>query len=122
MLFALGRTPANGARAMRKLDRGVGMRLQIEPPRWLRVLPAVHRHRDQVRTILVIAEDHAALLTGAAADRREAHRPPPVRLRWPEALTASSQPVDRAVDLPGRDDDPARRESRRSFRSVGHGS
>src|SRR2546426_4525304 len=122
VLLALRRPPPmDGARAIGKLDRGVGARLQVEPPGGLGVFPTVHRHRDQVRTILVIAEDHAALLAGAAADRGEAHRPPAVRLRGPEALPAATEPIDRAVNDPGGDNDPARRESRGSFRRVGHG-
>src|SRR2546426_2865286 len=120
-LVALRRPPMDGARAIGKLDRGVGVRLQVEPPGGLGVFPTIHRHRDQVRTILVIAEDHAALLAGAAAHRGEAHRPPSVRLRRPQASTAPTEPIDRAVNYPGRDNDPAKRAPRRSIRRVGHG-
>src|SRR5206468_11134057 len=62
VLLALRCPPMDGARAIGELDGSVGVRLQVEPPGGLGVFPAVHRHRDQVRTILVIAEDHAALL------------------------------------------------------------
>src|SRR5256885_9350550 len=57
-----------------------------------------------------------------AAHRCETHRPPSVRLRGPEAHTASTKPMDRAMNYPGRDDDPAGRESRRSLRRNGHRS
>src|SRR6266550_9349117 len=57
-----------------------------------------------------------------AAQCCETHRPPSVRLRRPEAHTASTKPMDRAMNYPGRDDDPAGRESRRSLRRNGHRS
>src|SRR2546423_14904184 len=121
-LLALCRPPMNCALAIGKFDGGVRVRLQVEPPGGLGVFPAVHRHGDQVRTILVIAEDHAPLPTGAAAHRREPHRPPTIRPRRPQALAAATEPIERAVNYPGGDNDPARRQTRRSFRRVGDGS
>src|SRR5687768_15515300 len=119
-LVALRRPPMDSARPIGKLDRGVGLFQQIEPPRWLGVFPPVHRHSDQIRTIFVVAEDHAARLAGAAANSREAHRPPLVRLRRPQAFTPSTEPIDRAVYVPRRDHDPAGRQSRRSLGRIRH--
>src|SRR5688500_369979 len=98
------------------------MRLQVEPPGWLGLCPAVHRHGHEVWAVLVVAEDHAALLAGTATHRCEAHRAPSVRLRRPQAFSPPTEPVDRAVYEPSRDDDPAGRESWRSLRRFGHHS
>src|SRR6266702_2940147 len=45
---------------------GVRVRPQVEPPGRLAVTPAIHRHRDEIRAILEIPDDHAAPPAGPA--------------------------------------------------------
>ena len=53
-------------------DDGVGVRLEVEPPRGMAFVPAVHGDRYQVGAVLDVADDDAALLPGLPPDRREA--------------------------------------------------
>jgi hypothetical protein len=85
------------------------MRLQIEPPGRLRIGPAVHRQGDQVRTILEVTDDHAALTAGAAPDCRETRRTPSAALRTPQAHSGTANAAHRAVRGPDNPDEPARR-------------
>ena len=88
------------ARAGLEFDLGVRLSLQVQPPRRLRRAPAVHRHRDEVRTILVVAEDRAARLPGLAPDGREPHRAPLPGPGQPEAASPAGDPMDRPVNHP----------------------
>jgi hypothetical protein len=58
-------------------DDGVWVRLEVEPPRGMALVPAVHRERDQVGAVFEVADDDAALSPGLAPDGREAQRPQP---------------------------------------------
>src|SRR6266550_6106921 len=107
-LLAHGRPRTDCARAALELDLGVRLGLQVEPPRRLRLPPAVHRHRDQVRPILVVAEDRAALLPGPAADGRDPHRSPAPGPHEPQPASPTGEPVDCPVDRPGDTDETAR--------------
>src|SRR5690242_20019614 len=109
---------ADGTDAVDELDRRLGVRLEVEPPGRFGLGPAVHRHRDEVRSVLVVAEDRTPLLARSAAERRETHRPPAVRLRPPETLPAARQPMESPMEQPRADHDEARRQPRGPFRSV----
>jgi hypothetical protein len=61
----------------------------------LRVGPAVHRQRDQVRAVLDVADDDAAGPASAAAGRRQAQRAPAARLRAPQTQAATGDLADR---------------------------
>src|SRR3990172_2168882 len=91
------------------VDMGLGMGLEIEPPRRFAVRPAVHRHRHQVRTVFEVAEDDAALLASAAPDGGEAHGTPPARFGAPQADPAACDPIQPTMRGPGEPDKPSRR-------------
>jgi hypothetical protein len=40
-------------------ERALRIGLQVQPPGWFCRTPTVHRHRDEVGPVLVVAEDHA---------------------------------------------------------------
>src|SRR5215218_7484605 len=103
-----------------ELDGRVGLGLQVEPPGRLRVRPAVHRQRDQVRAVLDVPDDDAAGPASAAARRRQPQRAPAVRPGAPQPHPATGDPVDRAVGRPGETDDEARRKPRTTLAGVGH--
>src|SRR5918996_2539515 len=96
------------------------MRLQVEPPGWLAIGPAVHRQGDQVRTVLEVADDHAAPLAGAAPGCGEPRSAPSAALRTPQPQPATAQAAYRAVGRPEEADEPARRQTRSSRAVVGH--
>ena len=97
-------------RAVRQVDRGVRMGLQVEPPGGLRFAPAVHREREQVRTVLEVAEDRDPRRAAAPADRVDAQQAVRLRRRRSKASSAAGQPVDRAVNGPCGPDEPAGRQ------------
>ena len=102
-----------------QLDGRVGLRLKIQPPGRLRVGPAVHRQRDQVRAVLEVPDDDAAGPTCAAARRGQAQCAPAARLGAPQPQAAAGDPVDRSVGRPGETDDDARRKPRITLAVVG---
>ena len=112
---------ADRARPVGEIDSRCGMRLEVEPPHGLAVGPAVHRQRDEVRTVLDVPEDHASLLAGAAPGGGESQGAPPVALRTPQADAAAGDAVEAAVRIPGQPDKPSRRESRPVLAFVRHG-
>ena len=109
------RAGAHRARVLaRQPDDGVRMRLEVEPPGGMPLLPAVHREGDQVGAVLEVAEDDRALLPGRPADGREAQRAPPPFVRRGPQEAAATEPVERSMDAPGRVHEPRRRHPRRS--------
>src|SRR5688572_19369740 len=57
---------------VRQSSDGVRVRLEVAPPRGMALVPAVHRDRDEVRTVFEVADDDAALLPGLPPDGGEA--------------------------------------------------
>src|SRR5664280_1307190 len=58
-----GRACAHRARMLvGQSNNGVGVRLEVEPPRGMTLVPAVHRDGDEVWAIFEVADDDAALL------------------------------------------------------------
>ena len=107
------RSSPSAARVVTSVDRhefdmGIGMGLQVQPPRRFAVAPAVHGHGDQVRAVLEVADDHAAFVSAAPADRGEAHRTPPVGFGPPQSQPAAAQAVHAAVGRPGQAHEPPR--------------
>jgi hypothetical protein len=92
-----------------KFDAAFGMRLEVEPPGRIVVRTTVHRHRDQVRTILELAEDHPSLLTRTTASGRQTHHSIAVGLRTPQSESATGDAVQAAVRGPGETNEPSRR-------------
>jgi hypothetical protein len=71
-LVARGRARAYQARKLvGQSNHGVWVCLQVEPPRGLALVPAVHSERDEVWAIFEVANDHAALFAGLPPDGRE---------------------------------------------------
>src|SRR5207237_6230706 len=63
------RACAHQARLLvRQSNDGVRVRLEVAPPRGMALVPAVHRDRDEVRTVFEVADDDAALLPGLTPD------------------------------------------------------
>src|SRR5918994_1568093 len=83
-----------------QIDRRVWMRLQVEPPGWLPIGPAVHGKGDQIRTVLEVADDHAALLAGAAPGCRQTRSAPSAGFRTPQPHSATADPAYRTVRRP----------------------
>ena len=98
-------------------EEALGSGLEVEPPRRLTAGPTVHRHRDHVRTVVEIAEDHAALLAGATPGGRETHHPVAVGLRTPQADSATGNAVQESVYGPESANEPPGRKPR-SFRAF----
>lgn len=120
--LSLCRPPSERAAAADEIGAVLGMRLEIEPPRRLAVGLTVHRHRDQVRTIIEMPRDHTPLLAGAAPGGREAHHPPPVALRTPQSDPATRGAVQIAMCGPSQAYEPSRREPRSLLGFIGHRS
>ena len=45
-------------------DDSLRVRLQVEPPGWMALVPAVHRQRHEVGTVLHVADDDVAFVPG----------------------------------------------------------
>src|SRR5262245_60038794 len=106
----------------RQSNDGVWVRLEVEPPRRIALVPAVHRQRDEVRPILEVADDDAAGPPGPAADGGEAERTPAPLVRRGPQEPAATQLVQRAMGAPRRVHEPRRRDSWRSSWRVAHGT
>src|SRR5262249_18725795 len=111
-LFALSDAGAHRASAILQDDLCLGPGAEVQPPGRLARAPAVHRERDQPGAILVVAEDHRALLARATPDGRQAHHSGQARLRQPQATPAARESVDASMYDPGESDEPARRQLR----------
>src|SRR5262249_52918537 len=110
------------ARPVGEIDSRSGMRLEVEPPPGLTVGPAVHRQRDQVRAVLDVPEEHAALLTRPTSGRGETQGAPPVSFRPPQTDPAAGGPVEAAMGVPSQPDKPSGREPRPVLAFVRHGT
>lgn len=95
--------------------------LKVEPPRRLRICPTVHRHRDEVRTVLEVAENHRSLMAGAPPDGRQVQRAPPSGFRAPQPDSSTRDSVHAPVHNPSEADEPARRNTRWSPPCLRHG-
>lgn len=85
----------------------------------LTLAPPVHRQRDEVRPVLEVAEDHAALPAGAAPGGGEPQRAPAVGAWPPQAWRACSSRLPQEAQIltishrpPGGDQSPQCRPSR----------
>ena len=108
------RVRAPGAGAGRPAERQPGVRLQVEPPGWMTLVPAVHRRRHEVGTVLDVADDDAALVPGLPPDGREAQRTPAALVCGGPQDATTAEPVERSMSAPGRVDEPLRQDMRRS--------
>ena len=117
-----GRARAHRARVLaRQSNDGVRVRLEVEPPRGMALVPAVHRERDEVRAVLEVADDDAAFLPGLPPDGREAQRTPaPLVRRGPEE-PAPTESVERSMSAPGRVHEPRWRDAGWSGCLCAHG-
>ena len=88
-LFALCAARTDLSCSVAGLGDGVRMILQVQPPRGFCRTPSVHRHRDQVATVLEVADDDLSWHPTASARRGEPQRPPPARLRPPQTEPAA---------------------------------
>ena len=119
-LLARRRACAHQARLLvRQPNDGVRVRLEVAPPRGMALVPAVHRDRDEVRTVFEVANDDAALFPE--------FRPMVVRRSAPSRAcstwstgTAATEPVPRAMNAPGRVHEPRRRVFRRPGCCIAH--
>src|SRR4029453_19183504 len=96
--------------------------LQVQPPGRLAIGPAVHRHRDEVRPILEVGNDHTVLATRATPPGGEAQDPPAVAPRTPESDPTTGDPIQTSVHRPRETDEPARRKPRPPLGFVRHGA
>jgi len=117
-----GSPGADGTGSVDEIDGGVGMRLEVQPPRRLRFAPAVHGHRHKVGTVLEVAEDGNALGARPSTNRPQSQHPPLVASRPPQAGAASADPVQRSVDTPGGPDEPTWRDAYGSRGIRRHGA
>src|SRR5664279_3935976 len=67
----LSRARADLTSSVTSLGGGVGIGLQVQPPRGFSRTPAVHGERDQVVAILEVPDHNRSRQPGAAARRRE---------------------------------------------------
>ncbi len=104
-----GNDVASGATG--EVDYGLRVRLQVQPPCRLGRGPAVHRHRNEVRSVFVVADDHAPRLTAAPAGRCHAHGSPLARSRPPEPAASARRAHDVPVHAPEGFDEPSRRQA-----------
>jgi hypothetical protein len=104
----------------RQSNDGVRVRLEVEPPRGVALVPAVHRERDEVGAVFEVADDDAALLPGLPPDGREAQRTPAAPVRRGPQESAATESVEGAMRAPGRVHEPPRRDVRRSGRRIAH--
>jgi hypothetical protein len=116
-----GSPGADATGSVDELDGGVGMSLEVQPPRGLRVAPAVHSHRHKVAAFLEVAKDCDALGACASTHRPQSQNPPLVAGRPAQAEPASGDPIKRSVDNPGGPDDPTWRDTCGSRGIGGHG-
>ena len=93
------------------LDDGLRVGLQVQPPGGLGRTPAAHRHRDQVGTVLVVADDDAPGLSAASTHGGESQGAPLPRTRGPQPPCAAQ--------WPGRSTGARARRSRRTTAVVG---
>src|SRR4051812_12590729 len=98
---------------------GVGVRLQVQPPRGVGLGPAVHRQRDQVRAVLVVPNDCDSWLTRAAPNRRQTQQPELVA-GSPQPDPSPAEPKECAVQQPDNTDDHSRRDTSRPRLGGGH--
>src|SRR5919106_2818345 len=108
-LIAVGGTSPDGTDAVLELDLRVGLRLKVQPPRRLGIGPAIHRQRDEVGPVFVVADDRDPRLARTPPNRVEPHRAKRVRLRFPKAASTSGCPIDGAMHHPGDTNEQARR-------------
>src|SRR4029450_4541943 len=73
-------------------DDRIGSCFEVEPPRRMSLVPAVHGERDEVPAVLDVTDDDAPLLPGLPTDGRETQRTPAalVRRRPKDATAADS--------------------------------
>src|SRR5438270_2137412 len=84
------------------------------------LVPAVHGDRDEVRTVFEVADDDAALLPGLPPDGGEAQRAPAALIRRGPQESTATEPVQRAMNAPGRVYEPRRRVFRRPRCRIAH--
>ena len=54
----------------RQSDDGVRVRLEVEPPRGMALVPAVHRERDEVGAVFEVADDARIYRRSGRSNRR----------------------------------------------------
>ena len=109
-LLPRGTAGANRARKLvRQSNHGIRVRLEVEPPRGMALVKAVHRERDEVRAVFNVADDDAALLPGLPPDGREAQRTPTALVRRSPQESAAAESVEHAMNAPPRVHEPRRR-------------
>src|SRR5205823_3075011 len=98
-LLSGDRERAYGTRVLARLaNDGIRVRLEIEPPRGIALVPAVHREHDEIRAVLEVADDDAAFLAGLPPDSREAQRAPAALIRRGPQEAAATEPVERSMN------------------------
>ena len=89
-----GREGVDGARRLaRQTNDGIGVRLEVEPPGGMALVPAVHRQHDEVRAVFDVADDDASSLPGLAPDGGEAQRTPAALVRRGPQEAPAAEPV-----------------------------
>ena len=105
-----GSTRTHPSQTVLRLGSRVRIGLQIEPPRRVSRTPAVHRHRDEVLTVLEIADQDLARLPRPPTGRGELKHPPAVRLGSPQPPPTAGHLHQPAMRVPEHHDEPARRQ------------
>jgi len=93
-----------------RLDGGVRMSLQVQPPRGFGDTPAIHRHGDQVSAVLEVADDDLSRSSRASTCRGEPKRAPTVHPWPPQTQPGVRHAHQCAMAVPERHNEPARRQ------------
>ena len=109
-LVSLGTARTDLPCSVAGLGDGLRMSLQVQPPGGFGRTPPVHRHRDQVGSVLEVADDDLPRPPGAPADRGEPQRPPAAGLGPPQTHPAARHAQQRAMAVPEQPDEPPRRQ------------
>ena len=100
-LFALGSACTHIAGPlMRQSNGGVRMRLQVEPPRGMTLVPAIHREDNEVGTVFDVADDDAPVTSGLPANRRQTQGPPATFAGRSPQEAPAAQSIHRTVATP----------------------
>jgi hypothetical protein len=104
----------------RQSNDGVRVRLEVEPPRGMALIPAIHREHDEIGAVFEVADDDAALLPGLPPGGREAQCTPAAPVRRGPEESAATEPVERSMNPPSHVHEPPRRDVRRSGCRITH--
>lgn len=94
----------------RQSNDSVRVRLEVEPPRGMALVSAVHGEHDQVGAVFDVADDDAVFFPRRPPDGREAQRTPAALVRRGLQEPAATELVEGSMSAPGRVHEPRRRD------------